>query len=73
MTDTEERNKCIFCRIADNLEPNKILYSDERIVVFDDINPVAKHHYLIIPRVHIKNAKTLTPGDKPLGTLNAYR
>ncbi|XP_044743124.1 histidine triad nucleotide-binding protein 3-like isoform X2 [Chrysoperla carnea] len=61
-----DRAKCIFCRICDNLENNEIVYSDEKVIAFHDIKPVAKTHLLIVPRVHIKNAKTLASTDKEL-------
>lgn len=42
---------------------------DEELVAFKDIKPAATHHYLIIPRQHISDAKILTSADKPLGNV----
>lgn len=56
-------NKCIFCELA-NKEMNNYVYEDENVVAFDDINPVAPVHVLIIPRKHIKNITKLEDGDE---------
>ena len=44
---------CLFCKIADGTIPAKIIYRDDLIVAFDDINPQAPHHKIIIPQKHI--------------------
>ena len=44
---------CIFCKIADKEIPSEIVYEDDRIVCFRDLNPQAPVHVLIIPREHI--------------------
>ncbi|CAG7826580.1 unnamed protein product [Allacma fusca] len=56
------RDKCLFCRIVDERSQDltNLIYKDDEIVVFPDIRPAAKYHYLIVPREHIKNAKELT-------------
>lgn len=46
---------CIFCKIIKREIPSEIVYEDEKILAFKDINPVAPVHVLIIPKVHIKN------------------
>lgn len=56
----EERKKCIFCKIADGVELNDIVYEDEELVMFPDIKPATPHHYLVIPRQHLPSAKYLT-------------
>ena len=58
---SKERGSCIFCRIADGVEGKEsdILYKDDDFVCFRDIRPVASHHYLIVPRQHLPNAKYL--------------
>ena len=54
---------CLFCKIAAGEIPaNKLLENDD-IVVFEDINKVAPHHYLIIPRKHIVNVLDLKEED----------
>ena len=44
---------CIFCRIAAGEVPSDTVYSDDRVVAFRDINPMAPVHVLVIPREHI--------------------
>lgn len=44
---------CIFCKIVNNEIPSKKRYEDEKFLAFDDINPKAKNHILIIPKKHI--------------------
>lgn len=54
---TEE--SCIFCQIAVKKKEAKIVYEDEEFIAFPDIRPAAEHHYLIIPKTHFGNPKTL--------------
>lgn len=44
---------CIFCKIVDNQIPAQKVYEDEDVVGFNDINPVAPVHFLLIPKVHV--------------------
>jgi histidine triad (HIT) family protein len=44
---------CIFCKIASGQIPAQIVYEDEELLAFKDINPKAPLHLLIIPRAHI--------------------
>lgn len=44
---------CLFCKIAAGSIPAKLVYQDEQLVAFRDINPVAPTHILLIPRQHI--------------------
>lgn len=43
---------CLFCKIAEGTIPSELLYQDEFCVAFNDINPQAPVHILIIPRTH---------------------
>ncbi len=43
---------CIFCKIIRHEAPAKIFYEDDDIIVFADINPRAKLHLLITPKLH---------------------
>ncbi|MFA5530518.1 MAG: histidine triad nucleotide-binding protein [Thiohalomonadaceae bacterium] len=54
---------CIFCRIADGSLPANIVYEDEDVVAFRDINPVAPVHMLVIPRKHIASVNALEEQD----------
>ncbi len=57
---------CIFCKIASGEMPAKIVYQDERAVAFEDINPQAPVHILIIPRKHIATVLEIEEGDGEL-------
>jgi histidine triad (HIT) family protein len=47
---------CLFCKIAAGQIPSKIVYQDEDVLAFQDIQPQAPHHVLIIPRRHFANS-----------------
>lgn len=57
---------CIFCQIASGEIPANVLYEDDAVVAFADINPQAPEHILIIPRIHIENAASFGPDDTKL-------
>lgn len=46
---------CIFCKIAKGEIPKEFGYQDKDLMVFDDINPLAPVHILIVPKAHIKD------------------
>jgi histidine triad (HIT) family protein len=54
---------CIFCRIAAGEIPAKIAWQDDQLVAFEDLNPQAPMHVLVIPRRHIATLNDLAPGD----------
>jgi len=58
--------ECLFCKIAGKQIPAKIVYEDERVVAFRDINPKAPVHILIIPRKHIETVMDVKSGDREL-------
>lgn len=55
---------CLFCKIASREIPSDIVYEDDQVLAFNDINPVAPHHVLIIPREHIATLNDLTEEHK---------
>jgi histidine triad (HIT) family protein len=57
---------CIFCQIAAGEVPAKILYQDEDVVVFPDINPITPVHLLVITREHIPSLAAMTDAQTPL-------
>jgi histidine triad (HIT) family protein len=57
---------CPFCKIAAGELPSKIVYQDQDVVAFEDINPQAPHHILFIPRRHIASMADLTAEDGPI-------
>ena len=57
---------CLFCKIANGEIPAKIVYRDDLIMIFDDINPQAPHHKLIVPLQHIATLNDLHGEDDEL-------
>jgi histidine triad (HIT) family protein len=57
---------CLFCKIAIGAIPSKIVYQDEDVEAFEDINPQAPKHILLIPRQHIASIDDLTLNDGPI-------
>ncbi|MBC2576516.1 histidine triad nucleotide-binding protein [Peptostreptococcus canis] len=43
---------CIFCKLANGEIPTNMVYEDERIAAFKDVNPVAPVHILVVPKKH---------------------
>ncbi len=54
---------CLFCKIVDGKIPAKKVYEDEKVIAFEDINPQAPTHFLIIPKQHIVGLKEARPED----------
>ncbi len=52
---------CLFCRIVAGEVPSDRVYEDDQVVVFKDINPKAKVHLLVIPRIHLTSLEDLQP------------
>ena len=62
--------KCIFCSIVEGELPSTNIYSDDHCIAFNDINPVANVHVLVIPREHITYlTETTKRYEKLLGHL----
>ncbi|MEJ2420959.1 MAG: histidine triad nucleotide-binding protein [Acidobacteriota bacterium] len=57
---------CLFCLILDGSVPSKKVYEDEDVYAFEDINPQAPVHVLVIPRKHIPTFNDMTQEDAPL-------
>ena len=62
---------CLFCKIADGKIPAKLVHQDQDTVAFEDINPQAPLHVLVIPRRHVAaTMNDLTPEqDQVMGKL----
>ncbi|XP_034237881.1 histidine triad nucleotide-binding protein 3-like [Thrips palmi] len=61
------REHCVFCQICgENPAGTELLVSAEDLVAIRDIRPIAKHHFLVVAREHIRNVKSLTKEHKPL-------
>ena len=52
---------CVFCRIVKGTEPASIVYGDEKVMAFMDIQPVNPGHVLIIPKTHVAQLSELNP------------
>ncbi len=57
---------CLFCKIIKKEIPSTIVYEDEEILAFRDINPVAPVHVLVIPKKHISSLVDLEPEDEAI-------
>lgn len=56
----------IFKKIIDGELPSDVVFENERILAFKDINPVAPVHILIIPKKEIRDMQSVAPEDLPL-------
>lgn len=52
-------DSCIFCKIINKEIPSCVVYEDERVMAFNDINPQAPVHVIIIPKKHIKDVSEI--------------
>lgn len=57
---------CLFCKVVNGTIPVKVIYRDDLVVAFDDINPQAPQHKLIVPHQHIATLNELRPEDNGL-------
>ncbi len=57
---------CVFCKIVKGEIPSKKVYEDDEVLAFYDINPIAKVHVLVIPKVHIESLLDLKEDHKDL-------
>jgi histidine triad (HIT) family protein len=57
---------CLFCKIAAGEIPSSIVYKDEHVVAFRDIDPKAPQHILLIPKRHLSSMDDLTSEDAQL-------
>jgi histidine triad (HIT) family protein len=61
---------CLFCKIAEGKIPAKLVHQDQDTVAFEDINPQAPLHVLVIPRRHVATMNDLGPDhDQVMGKL----
>ena len=57
---------CIFCKIAAKQIPSSIVYEDDEMLCFKDINPAAPVHLLFIPKVHFDSLAHAQPEHEAL-------
>jgi histidine triad (HIT) family protein len=58
--------ECLFCRIVARQVPAAVVFEDDRLLAFNDINPQAPMHLLVIPRRHIASLNDLAREDDEL-------
>ncbi len=66
MSDSARTGDCLFCRIASGDIPGAIVFQDDSLVAFKDVDPQAPLHVLIVPRKHIASLNELTSDDDVL-------
>lgn len=59
-------SNCLFCKILAGETPAKKVFEDARVYAFEDINPQAPTHVLIVPKKHIAGLKEAMPQDAEL-------
>ena len=59
-------SECLFCKIVARAIPAALVYEDDVVVAFDDINPQAPTHTLVIPRKHVASMAELQDSDVAL-------
>ena len=57
---------CIFCKIIKKEIPSTIVYEDDSVIAFNDVNPAAPIHILVVPKKHIATLFDVTEEDKEL-------
>lgn len=62
----ENMSECVFCLISKKKIPSQIVYEDDDLLAFKDINPEAPVHILIVPKKHIASVMELTENDAGL-------
>ena len=61
---------CLFCKIIERKIPASIVFEDQRVLAFNDINPQAPTHVLVIPKRHIETLNEIgTEDDQIVGEL----
>ncbi len=66
-------NDCIFCKIAKGEFNTEFLYEDDFIVAFNDINPQAPVHFLVVPKKHYSSLNELDDLDIISKIFNAIK
>ncbi len=59
-------SECLFCKIIEKQIPANIVFENDQLLAFNDINPAAPVHILIIPKEHIATTNDLISGHKEL-------
>lgn len=62
----EEMMDCIFCKIANKEISSDIIYEDDRVIAFKDVNPQSPVHILVIPKEHIESSNHIDDNNSDL-------
>lgn len=54
-------DNCLFCKIAAKQIPSSVVYEDDELLAFKDINPAAPVHLLVIPKIHVATLSECGP------------
>ena len=57
---------CIFCQIVAKKSPADIIFENDNLMVFKDIDPEAPVHLLVVPKKHIRSVNNIAPEDSEL-------
>lgn len=57
---------CIFCKIIEKNIPARIVYEDEYAIAFEDVNPQAPVHILIVPKKHMADIHGIAVADREI-------
>lgn len=63
---TEQNSNCLFCRMIRGEIPTKKVFEDDYVFAFEDINPKAPVHVLVVPKKHFAGLKEAQPEDAEL-------
>ncbi|MDD5711153.1 MAG: histidine triad nucleotide-binding protein [Smithellaceae bacterium] len=56
-------DECVFCKIVAGSIPCSKVYEDDTVLAFDDIQPMAPIHVIVVPKQHVATLMDLTPAD----------
>ena len=59
---------CIFCKIANKEIASELLYEDDHIIAFHDINPQAPVHVLLVSKKHVETLSSISDEDEDLAS-----
>ena len=57
---------CVFCKIAQGEIPTEAIYEDENLIAFNDLDPQAPIHFLVIPKKHITSLAEVSDKEADL-------
>ncbi|WP_018938438.1 MULTISPECIES: histidine triad nucleotide-binding protein [unclassified Thioalkalivibrio] len=57
---------CLFCKIVAGEIPARVVFEDDAVLAFEDLNPQAPEHVLVIPKTHIATLNDLSAAEAPV-------